>query len=222
MKNKKGISLIMLVITIIVMIILAAAVVVTLSNTGIINKADDAVTKTDKSQVTYLATLIWSEEYMGGKRGDTLKEDVLDRLKDYTDDYNIDVTDKGVTVTDKTGTEDENEPTTPTPNPEPEPNPNPNPNPNPDSEPDDVVTLGSLIKSGADYGKKINYVSDNGLSDWRVFYKQKVGEDEYVYLIPREAISLALVTQNIPYTTLKEETVTLSDNTERKLGFIHW
>ena len=104
MKNKKGISLIVLVITIIVMIILASAVVLTLSNTGIINKANDAVTKTDKGQVTHLATMIWSEEYMNGKRGDALKKDVLDRLKDYTDEYNIDVTEKGVTVKDKNET----------------------------------------------------------------------------------------------------------------------
>ena len=103
MQKKKGISLIVLVITIIVMIILAAAVVITLSNTGIINKASDAVDKTNKQQIVNLASLIWSEEYMDGKRGNTLKEDVLARLEDYTDDYNIEVTDKGVTVKDKNG-----------------------------------------------------------------------------------------------------------------------
>ncbi len=42
MKKKTGISLIVLVITIIVMIILAASVVITMSNTGIINKASTA------------------------------------------------------------------------------------------------------------------------------------------------------------------------------------
>ena len=46
MKKKQGISLIVLVITIIVMIILAASVVLTLSNSGIINKANEAVEKT--------------------------------------------------------------------------------------------------------------------------------------------------------------------------------
>ena len=101
MQKKKGISLIVLVITIIVMIILAAAVVITLSNTGIINKASDAVDKTNKQQIVNLASLIWSEEYMDGKRGNTLKEDVLARLEDYTEDYNIIVTDDGVTVKDK-------------------------------------------------------------------------------------------------------------------------
>ena len=101
MQKKKGISLIVLVITIIVMIILAAAVVITLSNTGIINRASDAVDKTNKQQIVNLASLIWSEEYMDGKRGNTLKEDVLARLEDYTEDYNIIVTDDGVTVKDK-------------------------------------------------------------------------------------------------------------------------
>ena len=42
MKKKMGISLIVLVITIIVMIILAASVMITISNTGIIDKASTA------------------------------------------------------------------------------------------------------------------------------------------------------------------------------------
>ena len=98
---KKGISLIVLVITIIVMIILAASVVLSLSNSGIINKANDAVNKTNLKEVEQLATLIWSEEYMEGKRGDTLKIAVLEKLNDYTGNFNIDVSDTGVTVTEK-------------------------------------------------------------------------------------------------------------------------
>ena len=46
-EQKKGISLIVLVITIIVMLILASAVIITLSNSNIINKAKEAVNKTD-------------------------------------------------------------------------------------------------------------------------------------------------------------------------------
>ena len=103
MKKKQGISLIVLVITIIVMIILAASVVITLSNTGIINKANDAVDKTNIKEVEQLATLTWAEEFMSGKRGDSLKTSVLEKLKDYADDYNIEVTDKGIAVTDKNG-----------------------------------------------------------------------------------------------------------------------
>ena len=48
---KKGISLIVLVITIIVMIILAASVVLTLSNTGIIERANHATQLTNKNQL---------------------------------------------------------------------------------------------------------------------------------------------------------------------------
>ena len=84
MKKKQGISLIVLVITIIVMIILAASVVLTLSNSGIINKANEAVEKTNIKEVEQLASLAWAEEFMAGKRGDTLKEAVLEKLKDIT------------------------------------------------------------------------------------------------------------------------------------------
>ena len=101
MKNKKGISLIVLVITIIVMVILAASVVLTLSNSGIINKANEAVEKTNIKEVEQLASIVWAEEFMAGKRGDTLKEAVLEKLKDYVNKYNFEVTDSGIKVTEK-------------------------------------------------------------------------------------------------------------------------
>lgn len=44
---KKGISLIVLVITIIVMIIIAGAIIISLNSTSVIEKANTAVTKTD-------------------------------------------------------------------------------------------------------------------------------------------------------------------------------
>ena len=97
-EKKQGISLIVLVITLIVMIILAAAVIVTLNNAGIINKANDAVDKTNLNEVQQLANAVWAEEFIDGKRGDTLKAAVLDKLTDYTEKYNIIVDDKGVTV----------------------------------------------------------------------------------------------------------------------------
>ena len=101
MKRKQGISLIVLVITIIVMIILAAAVVITLSNTGIINKANQAVDKTNEKQVQDLAALVWADAFMDGKRGEELKTEVETKLKDYASVYNITVTDTGVAVTKK-------------------------------------------------------------------------------------------------------------------------
>ena len=47
MKSKRGISLIVLVITIIVMIILAAAIILSLNNAGIIGNANKAVQETN-------------------------------------------------------------------------------------------------------------------------------------------------------------------------------
>ena len=46
---KKGISLIVLVITIIVMIIIAGAIIISLNSTNVINRADEAVVATDVS-----------------------------------------------------------------------------------------------------------------------------------------------------------------------------
>ena len=61
MKSKKGISLIVLVITIIVMIILAAAIILSLSNSGIISKANKAKTDSDISNAKELVELAHSE-----------------------------------------------------------------------------------------------------------------------------------------------------------------
>ena len=101
MKRKQGISLIVLVITIIVMIILAASVVISLNNTGIINKANEAVDATNIKEVEQYSALIWAEEFMNGKRGEILKEAVLEKLKEYIDEYDIDVTNQGISVTKK-------------------------------------------------------------------------------------------------------------------------
>ena len=98
---KKGISLIVLVITIIVMIILATSVMITLTNTGVINKADEAVGKTNFAQVQQYASLVWAEEYLNNKRGTQLESDVLDRLDEYKDKYDFEVTDNGINVTEK-------------------------------------------------------------------------------------------------------------------------
>ena len=48
---KKGISLIVLVITIIVMIIIAGAIIISLNSTNVINRADEAVVATDVSSM---------------------------------------------------------------------------------------------------------------------------------------------------------------------------
>ena len=59
--NKKGVSLIVIVITVIVMIILAAAVIITMENTNIINKAKDAVNKTNEKNLKYQSELYEAE-----------------------------------------------------------------------------------------------------------------------------------------------------------------
>ncbi len=101
MNKKQGISLIVLVITIIVMIILASVVVISISDTGIINRANQAVDESNEKQVQDLAALVWADSFMTGKRGAELEEDVLDKLKDYVDKYEIIVTDTGASVVNK-------------------------------------------------------------------------------------------------------------------------
>ena len=143
MQKKKGISLIVLVITIIVMIIIAASVVITLSNTGVINRASQAVDATNQSQVQDLAALVWADAYMDNKRDEALVTEVTTKLGEQgitSDKWNIQVSNTGVTVTSK------NTATAP--------------------------GLGSLI-SKDNYGDKVDYtVTVNGTTydDWQIYY----------------------------------------------------
>ncbi|MBR6689241.1 MAG: type II secretion system protein [Clostridia bacterium] len=143
MQKKQGISLIVLVITIIVMIILAASVVITLSNTGVINRANEAVDLTNESQVQDLAALVWADAYMDNLRGQELIDEVTTKLAERgvtTDDWNITVTDTGVSVTNKNSASG--------------------------------TGLGSLI-TAANYGDKVDYsvtVDGTTYSDWQIYY----------------------------------------------------
>ena len=140
---KKGISLIVLVITIIVMIILAASVVITLSNTGIIDRAAHAVDLTNQKQVQDLASLLWAEAYMDENRTDTIENIVKNALKEEgitEDKWDIEVSDSGVTVTNK--------------------------------ELALKAGLGGMITT-ADYGKTVDYsvtVDGKAYSNWKIFY----------------------------------------------------
>ena len=110
--SKRGISLIVLVITIIVMIILAASVVISLNNTGIIDKANTAVQLTDERQIQDLASLIWAEAYLDETRTDTIENVVKDKLEEQgvtEDKWNIQVSNTGVTVTSKSNGSAEDE-----------------------------------------------------------------------------------------------------------------
>jgi len=106
-QKKKGISLIVLVITIIVMIILAGTIILTLDNTGVIDRANEAVEKTNLAEVQNLASLKWAEAFMAGKTTQKqLETEVINGLDKENIDltqYNVIVTDEGVTVTLKNG-----------------------------------------------------------------------------------------------------------------------
>jgi len=65
-RNKSGISLIVLVITIIVMIILASAVIITLNNTDIINRANEAVDASDEATKKHQDALDYLDAYTAG------------------------------------------------------------------------------------------------------------------------------------------------------------
>ena len=99
---KKGISLIVLVITIIVMIILASSVVISLSNTGIISKADQSIDMVNDKQVQDLASLIWADAYMEGLRDEYLANEVISKLNEQginDTNWDIIVSNKGVSAT---------------------------------------------------------------------------------------------------------------------------
>ena len=99
--NKRGISLIVLVITIIVMIILAAAVILSLSSSGIIGRANEAVGNMNLAQAQVIASTIWSEGYLDKLRGNDLIKYVKDKLaeQEITEDkFSIEVDDKGVSI----------------------------------------------------------------------------------------------------------------------------
>ena len=101
--NKRGISLITLVITIIIMIILAGAIIITLSNTGIFDKANDAVSKYNLKEVQLIANLAWSEAYAGGARDKTSLQTAVDdalEKNDLQDKYEAIADEKGVIVTE--------------------------------------------------------------------------------------------------------------------------
>ncbi len=100
--NKKGISLIVLVITIIVMIIIAAGIVITLSNTNVINRASQAVDLTNEASVQDLAALAWSDAYMDNKRGQDLIDAVTTVLTNNSitsANWSIKISNTGISVT---------------------------------------------------------------------------------------------------------------------------
>ena len=106
-KKKEGISLIVLVITIIVMIILASAIILTLNNSGIINRANEAVDRANLQEIQHIASLAWSEAYLDNRDVEdeetkyaNIKAAVNKALENIdVSNYDVVVDEKGVTVT---------------------------------------------------------------------------------------------------------------------------
>jgi len=103
MKTKQGVSLIVLVITIIVMIILTGAIVLSLKDTSILERAHEAVRKTNESQLKSILELGWADAYAAGARTEEALKTSIDAViqKNNLDvsDYDIVVTTSGVTIT---------------------------------------------------------------------------------------------------------------------------
>ncbi len=100
---KKGISLIVLIITVIVMIILASAVIISLNNGSIIENAHDAVKLTNKHQLQDMASAAWTAAYVKGARTQTDLQTAVDKALENIDTskFKIIVTTSGVTVQNK-------------------------------------------------------------------------------------------------------------------------
>ena len=105
MKTKQGISLIVLVITIIVMIILASSVIITLSNSGIIGKATDAVTEYNLKQMQTMAQTACADMLIEGEEvtdTEVLKRMGIVEAKDvaeFNKQYDIKLSGNCVTIT---------------------------------------------------------------------------------------------------------------------------
>ena len=113
---KRGVSLIVLVITIIVMVILAGVIILTLDNSGIINKAQDAVDQANLSEVKNVAQLAWAEAFLDGKTTqEELEQAVMDALaeqnitEEHYKGYTIEVTTSGVSFVESDGENNDNE-----------------------------------------------------------------------------------------------------------------
>lgn len=100
MENKKGISLITMVITIIVMIIISGAIVLTLSSTDIISKSSDATKATDLASIKELVDVAWADAYASGARKSTELKAIMQKKLEEVDlgNYSIKVSPYGAEV----------------------------------------------------------------------------------------------------------------------------
>lgn len=94
MNNKKGISLIILVITIIIMIIIASSIMVNLVNTNIINQAEEVVQDINLKNMQHIANMAYANIYLdnlsdGIRRELTAEEIRLYMIKDGIDEEKL-------------------------------------------------------------------------------------------------------------------------------------
>lgn len=82
--NKKGISLIVLIITIVVIIILAAAIILNLSNTNVVNNANTAASKSNLDAIQSAVTLAYGDLYASAMQDPTKSlptaQNVVDKI----------------------------------------------------------------------------------------------------------------------------------------------
>ena len=98
-KQKKGISLIVLVITIIVMIILAAAIILSLNSSGIIGKANQATTESNTANKKEAASIALAEYELKKQLGELAEgETATSYVQKALDDQGIDGSDVAVTA----------------------------------------------------------------------------------------------------------------------------
>ncbi len=93
---KKGISLIVLVITIIVLAILAGAIIVSLSSTNVIEQANSAVKKADRANASNVIAMEYAAAVARGTDGKAYKEDGTTIMKQA--DYEKILSDQGFKV----------------------------------------------------------------------------------------------------------------------------
>ena len=105
-KKSKGISLIVLVVTILVLSILAATVIISLSNTNVIVEATNAKNASDIANMKEVASVIYANVYLE-KNGVVTREDIVEGLKsqgfsdEQIDLIKIEVKDGKVTIQSK-------------------------------------------------------------------------------------------------------------------------
>lgn len=80
MKEKKGISLIVLIVTIIVMIIIAGAVILTLTDTNVIDQAETAVEKHNLSEIKSAASMAYADWILNEN---TTEEGNISQIQNY-------------------------------------------------------------------------------------------------------------------------------------------